>query len=122
LAEFWMVEPEMAFADLHDDMDCAESMLKHVIKHVLETLPQDMAFFDGACAKGVAGFSSSKAGGEGGKTKGGEGGKTKGGEGEGSGVGGGLIERLKAVVETPFVRMSYTEAVGKLQASGHKFE
>lgn len=104
----------MAFADLHDDMDCAESMLKHVIKHVLETLPQDMAFFDGACAKGVAGFSSSKAGGEGGKTKGGE--------GEGSGVGGGLIERLKAVVETPFVRMSYTEAVGKLQASGHKFE
>ncbi|MBD2774560.1 asparagine--tRNA ligase [Iningainema tapete] len=46
LAEFWMVEPEMAFCDLEGDMDLAEAFLKHVFKHVLETCPEDMEFFN----------------------------------------------------------------------------
>lgn len=46
LAEFWMVEPEMAFCDLHGDMDLAEAFLKHVFKYVMETCPEDMEFFN----------------------------------------------------------------------------
>lgn len=46
LAEFWMVEPEMAFCDLEGDMDLAESFLKHIFSHVLETCPEDMEFFN----------------------------------------------------------------------------
>ena len=45
-AEFWMIEPEMAFADLIDDMDIAEEMLKYIIKYVLENAPEEMAFFN----------------------------------------------------------------------------
>lgn len=45
-AEFWMIEPEMAFADLVDDMDIAEEMLKYIIKYVLENAPEEMAFFN----------------------------------------------------------------------------
>jgi asparaginyl-tRNA synthetase len=44
-AEFWMVEPEMAFADLADDMDCAEAMIKHIIDFVMEQAPEEMKFF-----------------------------------------------------------------------------
>lgn len=43
-AEFWMIEPEIAFADLEDDMMLAESMLKYVINYVLENAPEEMAF------------------------------------------------------------------------------
>jgi asparaginyl-tRNA synthetase len=46
LAEFWMVEPEMAFCDLEGDMDLAEAFLKHIFQHVLATCPEDMAFFN----------------------------------------------------------------------------
>jgi asparaginyl-tRNA synthetase len=46
LAEFWMVEPEMAFCDLQGDMDIAEAFLKHVFKSVLDTCPEDLAFFN----------------------------------------------------------------------------
>ncbi|MBW4690547.1 MAG: asparagine--tRNA ligase [Lyngbya sp. HA4199-MV5] len=46
LAEFWMVEPEMAFCDLDGDMDLAEAFLKHIFKYVLETCPEDMEFFN----------------------------------------------------------------------------
>ena len=46
LAEFWMVEPEMAFCDLNGDMDLAEAFLKHIFKYVLETCPEDMEFFN----------------------------------------------------------------------------
>ncbi|MBH8577923.1 asparagine--tRNA ligase [Nostocaceae cyanobacterium CENA369] len=46
LAEFWMVEPEMAFCDLEGDMDLAEAFLKHIFKYVLETCPEDMEFFN----------------------------------------------------------------------------
>lgn len=46
LAEFWMVEPEMAFCDLHGDMDLAEEFLKYIFKYVLEKCPEDMEFFN----------------------------------------------------------------------------
>ena len=46
LAEFWMVEPEMAFCDLEGNMDLAEEFLKYVFKYVLETCPEDMEFFN----------------------------------------------------------------------------
>lgn len=46
LAEFWMIEPEMAFADIHDDMDLAEDMVKFCIRHVMSTCADDLALFD----------------------------------------------------------------------------
>lgn len=52
-AEFWMIEPEMAFADLKDDMVLAESMLKHVIRYVLENAPAEMEFFNQFVDKGL---------------------------------------------------------------------
>ena len=52
-AEFWMIEPEMAFADLDDNMILAESMLKYVIRYVLETAPEEMAFFNQFVDKGL---------------------------------------------------------------------
>ena len=51
LAEFWMIEPEMAFADIKDDMECAEAYIKFCIKAALEECPQDMAFFENISAK-----------------------------------------------------------------------
>lgn len=53
LAEFWMIEPEMAFADLKDDMACAEAYLKYVIRHVLKHCAEDMEFFDAFIEKGI---------------------------------------------------------------------
>ncbi|MEH2320667.1 asparagine--tRNA ligase [Nostoc sp.] len=53
LAEFWMVEPEMAFCDLEGDMDLAEAFLKHIFKYVLETCPEDMEFFNERIDKSV---------------------------------------------------------------------
>ncbi len=52
-AEFWMIEPEMAFADLHDYMDTAEAMVKYVINTVLERCPQEMTFFNAFVDKGL---------------------------------------------------------------------
>ncbi len=52
-AEFWMIEPEMAFADLKDDMILAESMLKFVIRYVLENAPEEMNFFNNFVDKGL---------------------------------------------------------------------
>lgn len=52
-AEFWMIEPEIAFADLEDDMMLAESMLKYVINYVLENAPEEMAFFNNFVDKGL---------------------------------------------------------------------
>ena len=52
-AEFWMIEPEMAFADLDDNMILAESMLKYVILYVLENAPEEMAFFNQFVDKGL---------------------------------------------------------------------
>lgn len=52
-AEFWMIEPEIAFADLKDDMMLAESMLKYVIRYVLENAPEEMKFFNQFVDKGL---------------------------------------------------------------------
>ena len=85
LAEFWMIEPEMAFADIHDDMDSAEAYLKYVLKYVLENCQEDMELFNKFVSKGIT-------------------------------------ERLQHVVETPFERVTYTEAVDIIEKSGKKFE
>jgi asparaginyl-tRNA synthetase len=52
-AEFWMIEPEMAFADLADDMDTAEAMIKFIIQTVLDKCPQEMTFFNSFVDKGL---------------------------------------------------------------------
>ena len=52
-AEFWMIEPEMAFADLNDYMDTAEAMVKYIINRTLERCPQEMAFFNSFVDKGL---------------------------------------------------------------------
>ena len=52
-AEFWMMEPEMAFADLNDLMDNEEAMLKYIIKYVLDNAPEEMKFFDSFVEKGL---------------------------------------------------------------------
>jgi asparaginyl-tRNA synthetase len=85
LAEFWMIEPEIAFADLSDDATLAERLLKYVLKAVLEERPDDMAFFEERIEKGV-------------------------------------IAKLQGIVDKPFVRMDYTEAISILEASKQKFE
>jgi asparaginyl-tRNA synthetase len=86
LAEFWMIEPEIAFADLADDADLAERLLKYILKAVLEERADDMAFFEERIEKGV-------------------------------------IAKLQAIVDKPFVRMDYTEAIRALEGvKGHKFE
>lgn len=52
-AEFWMIEPEIAFAELKDNMELAEDMFKYIIKYVLENAPEEMEFFDSFINKGV---------------------------------------------------------------------
>lgn len=52
-AEFWMIEPEIAFADLQDDMELAEDMLKYIINYCLENAPEEMAFFNQFIDKGL---------------------------------------------------------------------
>jgi asparaginyl-tRNA synthetase len=84
-AEFWMIEPEMAFCDLQGDMDLAEEFIKSLAKYAMEHCAEDLAFFAKFVDKG-------------------------------------LHERLKFVVERPFVRVPYTEAVEILTKSGKKFE
>lgn len=53
LAEFWMIEPEMAFADINDNMDNAEAYLKFVLKYALDNCPEDMQFFDKHVSTGL---------------------------------------------------------------------
>jgi asparaginyl-tRNA synthetase len=84
-AEFWMIEPEIAFADLNDDADLAEDFLKALIKDLLDERQDDMAFFDDRIQKGV-------------------------------------VKRLEDVLNSPFERMEYTEAVRRLEHAGKKFE
>jgi asparaginyl-tRNA synthetase len=84
-AEFWMIEPEMAFAALDDNMQFQEEMIKYLIGAVLEEAPEEMEFLSGFVDKG-------------------------------------LIERLTAVRDADFARVSYTEAIEILKASGVQFE
>ncbi len=85
LAEFWMIEPEMSFCDLHCNMELAEEFLRSVFRSVLETCADDMEFFNK--------FIDATA-----------------------------IETVAHVAETPFERISYTEAVEMLKKSGQSFE
>ena len=85
LAEFWMIEPEMAFYDIDDNMDLAEDMLKHLIRYVLDHCPDDIEFLNKMYDKELAG-------------------------------------RLRAVATSTFRRITYTEAIDMLLASGTPFE
>ena len=84
-AEFWMMEPEMAFADLNDYMDNAEAMIKYVISYVMENCPQDIDFFNQFVDKG-------------------------------------LKERLTNLVNSEFVRLTYTKAIELLTPHNDKFQ
>ncbi len=85
LAEFWMIEPEMAFYDLTDNMDLAEEFVKYLIKYALENCREDLDFLNNMIDKA-------------------------------------LLERLNFVLDNDFVRITYTEAVDILTASGKKWE
>ncbi|MFC2155819.1 asparagine--tRNA ligase [Acidobacteriota bacterium] len=84
-SEFWMIEPEIAFADLSDNMDLAEDMMKNICKYILDNAPEEMEFFDTFIYKG-------------------------------------LINRMKNVIDSDFMRITYTEAVELLKKSGRKFQ
>lgn len=84
-SEFWMIEPEIAFADLEDNMDLIEDMVKYCIQYVLVNAPEEMKFFNERIDKT-------------------------------------LLERLESLVESDFVKMTYTEAIDILQKSDVKFE
>ena len=84
-SEFWMIEPEICFADLEDNMELAEDMIKYVINYVMENAPEEMEFFNSFIDKG-------------------------------------LLERLNNVVNSDFIRITYTKAVEMLQESGKEFE
>lgn len=85
LAEFWMIEPEMAFCDLEGNMEIAEDFLKRIFSDVLNNCAEDMAFFNERIDNTV-------------------------------------IKTLSGIVESKFVRLSYTEAVDILTKSGQQFE
>lgn len=85
LAEFWMIEPEMAFYELEDNMDLAEDFLKYLIRYALDNCQDDLKFMNDMWDKE-------------------------------------LLERLNFVLEHPFVRLPYTEAIDILTKSGQKFE
>jgi asparaginyl-tRNA synthetase len=84
-SEFWMIEPEIAFADLDDDMNLIEDMVKSCIQYVLENAEEELKFFNERIDTT-------------------------------------LLERLNLVLETPFARMSYTEAIEHLKSAPVKFE
>jgi len=84
-AEFWMIEPEMAFCDLQGDMDLGEEFIRAMARYTLEQCAEDLALFAKFVDKGVT-------------------------------------ERLQFVVERPFLRVPYTEAIEILKNSGRRFE
>ncbi|HEV8061719.1 MAG TPA: asparagine--tRNA ligase [Gemmataceae bacterium] len=85
LAEFWMIEPEMAFYDLQDNMALAEAFLKRIIRDVLANCAEDMKFIVERVDKEA-------------------------------------VTRLEGILNKPFLRVSYTEAIDILQKSGQTFE
>lgn len=93
LAEFWMVEPEMAFYDLEDNMDLAEEMLKYMVRHALENCSDDLAFLN----KRQLDEEKNKPQNERNEMS--------------------LLERLQFIVENDFERLTYTEAVEILKRS-----
>jgi len=95
LAEFWMIEPEMAFYDINDNMDLAEEMLKYIIKYALDNCGDDLAFLN----KRLAEEEKSKK------------------QEERSLMG--LTEKLQFVLENDFERITYTQAIDILKNSNH---
>ncbi|MCA9174442.1 MAG: asparagine--tRNA ligase [Planctomycetales bacterium] len=85
LAEFWMIEPEMAFYDLNDNMDLAERFLKRIFSDALSQCAEDMQFFNERIDNSV-------------------------------------LETLSQIVDSQFVRMTYTEAIRVLEACGQAFD
>ena len=88
LAEFWMIEPEMAFYDIKDNMDLAEDFIKSLVRYALDNCRDDIQFLNDR-------YDNT------------------------------LIERLEGVINTEFVRLTYTEGIEILKeaiANGHKFE
>ena len=84
-AEFWMIEPEIAFADLNDNMQLAWDMIKYIINHVLDQCAQELDFFNKFVDKG-------------------------------------LIDRLVALRDSDYAKVTYTEAIDILLKSGHDFK
>lgn len=93
LAEFWMIEPEVAFYDIHDNMDLAEDFLKELIKFVLENCREDLDFLDKRLADSEKNLPKEKR----------------------SAMG--LIEKLRFAMDSEFERISYTEAIEILKNS-----
>jgi len=93
LSEFWMIEPEMAFFDLHDNMELAEAFCKHIIKYVLTNCQEDLAFLDQRLEQEEKSKPQDQRSGQ------------------------GLIEKLQFVLDNPFVRCTYTEAIDILKDS-----
>ena len=85
LAEFWMIEPEMAFYEISDNMDLAEEFIKYLVKYALDNCQDDLQFLNNMFDKE-------------------------------------LIERLQGVINTDFVRLTYTEGIEILTNSGQNFE
>ena len=88
LAEFWMIEPEMAFYDITDNMDLAEDFIKNLVRYALENCYDDVKFLNDRYDPE-------------------------------------LLDRLRGVIDTAFVRLTYTEGIKILEeavAAGHKFE
>jgi asparaginyl-tRNA synthetase len=92
LAEFWMIEPEMAFYDITDNMDLAEEFLKYLIKYALENCKEDLEFLSSRLKEEEKGKKVEEQSME-------------------------LIEKLKFVLENDFVRLTYTEAIDILRNS-----
>jgi len=85
LAEFWMIEPEMAFCGIQGNMDLAEEFLKYIFRYTLESCPEDIEFFNKWIDKSV-------------------------------------IETIQNVTESDFERITYTEAIERLEKSDRSFE
>jgi asparaginyl-tRNA synthetase len=98
LAEFWMIEPEMAFFELTDNMDLAEDFLKYLINYAMEHCADDLAFLEKRLIEEESQLKKEDRNPM------------------------PLLEKLKFVSETAFERITYTEAVSILEKSGRKFE
>jgi asparaginyl-tRNA synthetase len=95
LAEFWMIEPEMAFYDLEDNMNLAEEFIKYIIKHVMENNKEDLEFLAQRLADEEKQLPQDKR----------------------SEMG--LIEKLEFVLNNNFERLTYTDAIDILRESNH---
>jgi len=95
LAEFWMIEPEMAFHDIEDNMNLAEAFIQYLIQYVMKNNADDLAFLDARLAEEEKQLPTEKR----------------------SGLG--LLEKLNFVVNNNFERITYTEAIDILLSSNH---